>query len=234
MVLGDTEGVRSRGEARRARTIDEIVDTALAVMAEHGAAGLSLGEVAKRMGLRTPSLYVYFESKAALCDEIFARGWQDLLAASAPQLPLDSPSLAEDVERVIRTVVDWALRHPGHAQLMFWRPIAGWEPSPEAYAASGAVLAASVAALESAQDAGRLAAGADVAEMSHVLTILASGVISQQLSNEPGIPMARGTYAATLPRLAAMFVSAYGTAPEGAQHDQHPDDHARRRARARR
>jgi AcrR family transcriptional regulator len=233
MVLGNTHGVRSRGEARRARTIDEIVDTALAVMAEHGAAGLSLGEVAKRMGLRTPSLYVYFESKAALCDEIFARGWKDLLATAAPQLALDSASLADYVERVMRTFVGWALHHPGHAQLMFWRPIAGWEPSPRAYAAAGAVLAVTVAALESAQDAGRLDADADVAEMSHVLTILAAGVISEQLSNEPGIPMARGTYAATLPRLTAMFVSAYGVGPEGEQHDHHPDDHARRRSSAR-
>jgi AcrR family transcriptional regulator len=225
--------VRSRGEARRARTIDEIVDTALAVMAESGAAGLSLGEVAKRMGLRTPSLYVYFQSKAALCDEIFARGWQDLLTSMTPHLAVGSAPITEHVERVMRAFVDWALHHPGHAQLMFWRPVAGWEPSPPAYAAARAVLEASASALESARTAGLLAADADVAEMSHVLTVLTSGVISQQLSNEPGVPTARGTYAATLPRLAAMFTSAYGPGSEGDSHDHRHDDRARRRSGAR-
>lgn len=226
--------MRNRGEARRARTIDEIVDTALAVMAESGAAGLSLGEVAKRMGLRTPSLYVYFESKAALCDEIFARGWQDLLRAAGPHLTLTSAPLTEQVERVMEAYVDWALRHPGHAQLMFWRPIAGWEPSPTAYAAASAALAATHSSLESARDAGLLAAGADLAEMSHVLTVLTSGVISQQLSNEPGVPITRGTYAAVLPHLAAMFTSAYGARTSGDRDGHHHDDHARRRSGARR
>ena len=225
--------MRSRGEARRARTVDEIVGTALAVMTESGAAGLSLGEVARRMGLRTPSLYGYFDSKAALCDEIFRRGWQDLLTTVAPQLALRSAPLTGHVERVMRAVVDWALRHPAHAQLMFWRPVAGWEPSPVAYAAARAFLAASASALEGLADEGRLEAGADIAEMSHVLTILTSGVISQQLSNEPGVSLARGSYAATLPRLAAMFTSAYGAAPEGDPHDRRADDHARRRSGAR-
>ena len=68
--------MRSRVFDRRQRTTDEVLATALAVMNDAGASGLSLGEVAKRMGMRTPSLYGYFPSKAAVCDELFARGWQ--------------------------------------------------------------------------------------------------------------------------------------------------------------
>ena len=69
------------GDRRRRRhreTLDEVVGHALTVMAESGAAGLSLGEVARRMGIRTPSLYVYFSSKAELYDEVFARGWRSM------------------------------------------------------------------------------------------------------------------------------------------------------------
>lgn len=203
--------MRGRREERRARTIDEIVETALAVMGESGAAGLSLGEVAKRMGLRTPSLYVYFANKAALCDEIFRRGWSALREELAPHLGVDaSTDLADHVERVTRVFVGWALAHPAEAQLMTWRPIAGWEPSPEAYEPAVEVRADLARELESACAAGLLRPEPDIGEMSDVLSILSMGIVSQQLSNEPGAGLDTGSYAARIPRLAQMFVTTYG------------------------
>ena len=68
----------SRRDRRHAESAEEVVVVAVGVMTETGAAALTLGEVARRMGIRTPSLYVYFRSKAALCDEIFARGWREV------------------------------------------------------------------------------------------------------------------------------------------------------------
>ena len=59
-----------------------MLDVALAVMAEQGVAGLTLGEVARRMGIRTPSLYGYFDGKHALYDALFARGWEGLTEAT--------------------------------------------------------------------------------------------------------------------------------------------------------
>lgn len=205
----------SRREARRARTVDEIVEVAVAIMTEAGAAGLSLGEIAKRMGLRTPSLYVYFPSKAALCDEIFARGWRDLRRVMASHLR-NTPSepVVEHIERSLRTLVGWALAHPGQAQLMFWRPIAGWEPAGPAFAPAAEFSSATVAALDSVRAAGLLRPDADPTEMSQVLSILAAGVISQQLSNEPGIPLEQGSFGAYIARLATMFAHAYGAGRE--------------------
>src|SRR5919199_1995978 len=69
---------RQRG---RLETIEEVLDHAVEIMAEEGVAGLSLGEIARRMGIRPPSLYVYFPSKHALYDALFKRGWELLLAA---------------------------------------------------------------------------------------------------------------------------------------------------------
>src|SRR6476619_4767063 len=67
-----------RRQRRRLETIEEIVDVAVEVMTEHGVGGLSLGEVARRIGMRTPSLYVYFDSKNAVYDAVFARGWRSV------------------------------------------------------------------------------------------------------------------------------------------------------------
>src|SRR5438067_7656961 len=69
---------------RRLETIEEIVDLAIDVMTEQGVGGLSLGEIARRMGIRTPSLYVYFDSKHAVYDAVFAHGWRAIHEEIAP------------------------------------------------------------------------------------------------------------------------------------------------------
>src|SRR5918998_2863705 len=68
-----------RRQRRRLETIEQVLDVAVEVMADHGVAALTLGEVARRMGIRPPSLYVYFDGKHALYDALFERGWRALL-----------------------------------------------------------------------------------------------------------------------------------------------------------
>src|SRR5258708_12013282 len=70
-----------RRQRRRQETIEEVLGLAAQIMAEQGVAGLSVGEIARRMGIRPPSVYVYFPSKHALYDALFARGPQLLLEA---------------------------------------------------------------------------------------------------------------------------------------------------------
>src|ERR1700690_2582133 len=69
-----------RRARRRQETIEEILDIAEAVMAEEGVNGLSLAEVARRLGVQPPSLYKYFPSLMAIYDAIFERGQIDNLA----------------------------------------------------------------------------------------------------------------------------------------------------------
>ena len=82
----DAAPATDRRHRRREETIREIVDVAVELMGEHGAAGLSLGDVARRMGIRTPSLYGYFDSKNALYDAVFERGWRQLGADAGAAL----------------------------------------------------------------------------------------------------------------------------------------------------
>lgn len=205
--------MRDRRRDRREQTIHEIVATSLDVMAESGAAGLTLGEVAKRMGMRTPSLYGYFPSKAALCDELFARGWQEV-GAVMQGIYADlarSDDAAGQLLQSLTTFVGWALEHRAQAELMFWRPVPSWEPAPDAYTAAVDLVGAMHGALATMQRRGLLRADATVEEMGRVVTVLSTGVISQQLSNEPGTPLADGRFTGDLPRLVAMFLHEFGT-----------------------
>src|SRR5260370_9126520 len=65
---------RERRQRNREEMMTAILDAARAVMREEGVAALNLHEVARRVGLRTPSLYEYFPGKMALYDALYRFG----------------------------------------------------------------------------------------------------------------------------------------------------------------
>jgi AcrR family transcriptional regulator len=205
-----------RRARRRQESIDEILATAVEVMAEVGAGGLNLGEVARRVGVRPPSLYQYFPSKSAIYDEVFARGWRALeehvRAFDRAAGPVHSADGARD--RLCQgsvAFVRWALEHPVQAQLMFWRPVPGFEPSPGAYAPAVSLMELTRSTLAGFVAAGwvRPEAAEDDAVRAHATAI--SGVISQQLSNQPAAGFDDGLYTRLIPLLSDMFFEHYTT-----------------------
>jgi AcrR family transcriptional regulator len=198
---------------RRARTTETIVAAALEVIGEEGAAGLSLGEVARRVGMRTPSLYGYFESRADLCDELFRRGWRDFGEAMRPLVPGPRTDLHALLTEAMDVAVGWALDHPAEAQLMFWRPIARWQPSPAAFAPAEAALAHARSGMSRAQELGLLDPAPDPEELVQVWGAITAGVISQQLANEPGVPADSGRISRHRAALVRMYVDHYSPRP---------------------
>ena len=198
-----------RVDERRARTIETIVAAAREVIAEEGAAGLTLGEVARRVGMRTPSLYGYFASRADLCDELFRRGWSDFGAAIAHLVPDEGTDLHAMLTEAMDVAVDWALEHPAEAQLMFWRPIARWQPSPAAFEPAQTTLTHGATALAEAQRIGLLDGDPTPEELVQVWAALVAGVISQQLSNEPGVRADEGRTSRHRAALVRMYVDHY-------------------------
>src|SRR6266487_3767660 len=98
-----------RRHRRRQETIEEILDIAV-----QGVAGLSVGEIARRMGIRPPSVYVYFPSKHALYDALFARGAQLLLQAMRgviAALPARPATPEEILLPGARAFVRWSVEH---------------------------------------------------------------------------------------------------------------------------
>ena len=197
---------------RRNETVQEILDTAIEVMAEDGVAGLSMAEVARRVGVRPPSLYQYFPSKMAIYDALFERGGRE----SADVLEPYSARLAEDPRAVImagqQAGVAWAMANPVLAQLLYWRPVPNFEPTPQAYEPSVRLLEVLRSALQAAVHAGQLAPEAADDEGVALYTALVSGVISQQLANEPSTQVEEGRFARLTGTAVDMFFRYY--APE--------------------
>ena len=201
-----------RRQRRRQETIAEVVDVAAKIMAEQGVVGLSVGEVARRMGIRPPSLYVYFPSKHALYDALFARGAQEVLdhVRSEDRGRSEGQTLDEVLLHVAETFVRWSIEHPAYTALLFWRPVPGFAPSAEAYAPAVELIELTRARFADLQDRGLLRADASIDDVQRDWTVLLSGVISQQLSNAPGEPLAKGRFTSALPSLVAMFARHYG------------------------
>jgi AcrR family transcriptional regulator len=165
-----------RRAARRDATKAEIVDAAWDLVREHGLAALSLRELADRVGMRAPSLYQYFSSKHAIYDAMFAQGMRAAVeAVRAPDWSGDARAVFTSRARVI---VEFANSDPARAQLLFQRTIPGFEPSPEAYAPALELSALTQEVLD--------AHGITDPDALDLYTALVSGLINQQLANDPG------------------------------------------------
>jgi AcrR family transcriptional regulator len=196
-----------RRQRRRQDSIDEVLGHALEIMAVEGVAGLSLGEIARRMGIRPPSLYVYFPSKHAIYDALFERGWR-LLLEEMQAFEFGQPPEGDAVQLLTlagERFTRWAVEQPAYAQLMFWRPVPGFQPSESAYAPAVQLYSLGTDWFDGLREHGLLAGDADT--MVRQWTVLVSGVISQQLANAPDEPFDGGQFTAEIPELAAMFAA---------------------------
>ena len=65
-------GPRTKAE-QRAETLEKILDAAEYLFSKHGLYGVTLHDVAQRVGVRTPLMHYYFDGKDALFEAVFAR-----------------------------------------------------------------------------------------------------------------------------------------------------------------
>jgi AcrR family transcriptional regulator len=196
-----------RRHQRRQETIEQVLDTAVDVMAEQGVAGLTLGEVARRMGIRPPSLYGYFDGKHALYDALFERGWRlFLVEMRSTYAGVRHAEPAAQLRTASEFFVRWAVEHPAYTPLMFWRPVPGFVPSEAAYAPAREAMATLVELMARLRDGGTLRPDVDLDLAVRTWTAVTSGVVSQQLSNAPGEPYETGTFTSTVPELVAMWL----------------------------
>jgi AcrR family transcriptional regulator len=167
--------MRDRRAERRQETIEEIVATAWRLCRAEGLAGLSLRELAAEVGMRPQSLYTYFDSKNAIYDAMYARGCREFAAGQA-EWDLIGDARA-DVRTMARYFVEFCMQDPVRYQLLFQRPIPGFEPSPESFAISVDSLTAAQAHLASL--------GIDDPRDLDLFTAIGAGIASQQISNDP-------------------------------------------------
>jgi AcrR family transcriptional regulator len=168
---------RNRKAERRSETRAEILAAAWDIAHEEGLSELSLRALGVRVGMRAQSLYSYFDSKHAIYDAMFREANEELLRVKQEAAAADGTP-EEAFRRGARAFVEFATADPARAQLLFVRSLPGFEPTTDAYAPAVQVLELT------RQDLRRLGIADD--ELVDVWTAIASGLINQQLANDPG------------------------------------------------
>lgn len=212
MAIEPSQRAESRKKDRRARrrqeTIDEILDIAAEVMAEEGVNGLSLAEVARRLGVQPPSLYKYFPSLMAVYDALYLRGSREHLAVLKAGMAQAEPGL-EALISGLEASGRWALEHRATSELLFWRPVPSFEPSEEAFAVSKEMVDVQRAALSDAVDAGQLGPEAKSEDAIDLVSTLIVGVLSQAIANEPNRAWGEGRFTRQFERIMRLLPAAF-------------------------
>jgi AcrR family transcriptional regulator len=163
-------------EDRRRSARDAIVDAAWALVGEEGLAGLSLRDLARRAGITPPTVYAYFDSKNAIYDAMFGRAATQFVDEMAAPYGCDDPGAR--LLAYVRRFVGFCLADTARYQLLFQRTLPGFEPSPESYEP----------AVQAFGQLREVLAANGISEDRHVdlATALLTGLVDQQVSNDPG------------------------------------------------
>jgi AcrR family transcriptional regulator len=164
-----------RRQQRRGAKLEVILNAAWTLARRDGLAAISLRDLGDAVGLRQPSLYVYFDSKLDLYDAMFADGWRQFLDCVRHDYPSDPhEALAQFVGECVQFSSDDVVRH----QLLLQRTIPGFAPSPESFAV----------AMEFYEFGSDLIGRAGVHDSADVdlFTAIVNGLAHQQVANDPG------------------------------------------------
>lgn len=165
---------------RRNETITEILEAAWRLARRNGLTSISMRDLGREVGLRAQSLYAYFDSKAALYDAMFREG-HELRARVTAGWPAELGKVDDprsEAKRLVGEFVAFCTEDPVRYQLLYQRVIPGWEPSPESYALA-------VEQLEHLR-ANLASLGIADPESVDLWTAMITGLIDQQISNDPG------------------------------------------------
>ncbi len=208
--------IPSRTIARRQAVIDEALVHAKQLLDEQGPGAVSMSEIARRLGMRAPSLYKYFPSLNAIYDALFAEGYRLVLTAARQAAEGAEPGL-DRLLASCRAIVRASFEERGLGALMYWRPLIGFEPSAASYEPSISMSQLVRADLAAAVRRGQLRKAADSEEALRLLTILIAGIYSQQAANEPQATFDHGAFTSLTDTALQMFIRQYSPQPRKAK-----------------
>ena len=163
-------------EARRQNARADLVAHAWEMVREGGLGALSLRKLARRAGITTPTVYAYFESKNAILDAMFGEAAESFEQSNA--LPIDDGTPQQQLVTHARRFAAFCTSDVARYQLLFQHLIPGFSPSPESFAPA-------VRALDIARQRLELA-GVREPRYVDLWTALMTGLVDQQISNDPG------------------------------------------------
>lgn len=201
--------IKQRRRRNRKQIIDDIVQLARDMIRADGAAALSFNAIARQLGIKPPSLYTYFDSKHAIYDELFQRGWRSF-TQHMDQIPRTGTLQAQMVA-MCEAYMRFAQENPDYYQIMFQRPVPDFMPSDESMALSLASLAQFTEYLHTLLEHENLKPGIPTAEARDIILALNHGLTELHLANNPELPAGEGRYGSLIQQAVTVLLKAWST-----------------------
>jgi AcrR family transcriptional regulator len=208
-------------QERRLRNRQEVSEAILTaareIMRRDGVAALNLNEVARLVGMQTPSLYKYFASKFALYDELFRVGVR-LFRESEERVWSSSQPIWERIGVWFETRLLLAQEQTDLYHLVFDNPVPGFVPSQESLQESRKIRLPGVRAIQAAIDASSIASLLPAERIFDLLLAMRRGIIAEHLGKETHLPTGDERFRSLIPEVLALLQSAWAPKP----HQQTP------------
>ncbi|HEY2262041.1 MAG TPA: TetR/AcrR family transcriptional regulator [Streptosporangiaceae bacterium] len=189
---------RDRRTERHEAIRREILDAAWAAARESSIAGLTLRDIASRVGMQQPSLYSHFASKQAIYDAMFQQAWEVFLEHARDNIPRLPAEPRARLIAIAEDYFDFSVADLARHQLMDVNVVPNFQPSAEAYAPAVEVFGLMLGQLRGL--------GITADEDADIYTALIGGLVNQQLANDPGGQRWRRL----IPRVLNMFADDLG------------------------
>ena len=189
---------RDRRSERHEAIRREILDAAWAAARESSIAGLTLRDIATRVGMQQPSLYSHFASKQAIYDAMFQQAWEVFLQHARDNIPRLPAEPRARLIAIAEDYFDFSVADLPRHQLMDVNVVPNFQPSAEAYAPAVEVFGLMLDQLRGL--------GITAEEDADIYTALTGGLVNQQLANDPGGQRWRRL----IPRVMNMFADDLG------------------------
>jgi AcrR family transcriptional regulator len=164
-----------------ARTRDDqgrrILEAASELLSKEGASALSVRRIATAAGCSTMGLSSRFGGKDGVVDELYAEGFERLIAAMKANPVTDDP--LADLRRGATCYRDTALANATHYMVMFGGAVPGFVPSDASHEIAHDAFGGLVAKVARCTDAGILAGRPD--ELAEVLWGSIHGLVMLEL-----------------------------------------------------
>ena len=201
----------------RQEVIEAILTAAREIMRRDGVAALNLNEVARRVGMQTPSLYKYFSSKFALYDALFRMGVR-LFLESEERIWGSSQPIWERIQVWFESRLLLAQEHSDLYHLVFDNPVPGFVPSEESLEEARKVRLPGMQAITAAIDAGSIASPLPPERVFDLLLAMRRGIIAEYLGKETHLPKGDERFRSLVPEVLAILQAVW--APQ--HHQQTP------------
>jgi AcrR family transcriptional regulator len=199
---------QERRQRNREEMMNAILDAARQVVREEGVASLNLQEVARRVGVRAPSLYEYFPGKMAIYDALFRMGAR-IYAERMHRLNESTDSFWARSQAGLENYMSFAQEYPELYQLVFERPVPGFVPSEESMNESRQLLGGADQILEQGLEHGSLVLGISPVQARDLFIAMMHGLTALHMANEPDTPVGSGRFGSLIPAALALFRAAW-------------------------